>query len=315
MDRRNFLTTLGASGAAAGLGTGCRPPGTAPVAAAPGTAPGAGRVTLLHTNDTHSRIEPFGPGNGQLSGRGGMARRATMVRQLRNILPHVLLLDAGDTFQGTPYFNLYKGRLDYKLMSMLGYDAGTLGNHDFDNGVDPLLEAMQEATFDFVNCNFECKGAPALAKRLKPYVIKEFPGVRVGIAGVGVAFKGLVAPYNHKGVDWIDPDRALRPVVARLREKEKVDLVVVLSHLGYDEKGAGWDDLSLAKAVPGIDAIVGGHSHTFLDAPTKVATDRGETLIFQVGFAGVNLGRMDFTVAKGAVKSASGFAVPVVHQA
>lgn len=314
MDRRAFLATLGAAGAASRLGA-AAPPLAETFAPSIQAVPGAGRVTLLHTNDTHSRVEPFGPGNGSLSGRGGMARRATLVKQLRKANPNVLLLDAGDTFQGTPYFNLYKGRLDYRLMSLLGYDAGTLGNHDFDNGVEPLLEAMQEATFDFVNCNFDCTGAPALQKRLRPYVVKEFPGVRVGITGVGVAFRGLVAPANHKGVAWMDPDRVLKPVVARLREKEKVDLVVVLSHLGYDEKGAAWDDLSLAKAVPGIDAIVGGHSHTFLDQPTKVATDRGETLIFQVGFAGVNLGRMDFAVAKGEVKAAGGFSMPLEARA
>jgi 5'-nucleotidase len=260
-------------------------------------------------------VEPFGPGNGSLSGRGGMARRATMVKALRKTIPNLLLLDAGDTFQGTPYFNLYKGRLDYKLMSLVGYDAGTLGNHDFDNGVEALLEAMQEATFDFVNCNFVCRDAPALGKRLRPYVIKDFPGIRVGITGVGVAFKGLVSPANHKGVDWMDPDKALKPVIAHLREKEKVDLVVLLSHLGYDEKGQGWDDLSVAKQVPGIDAIIGGHSHTFLDQPVKVANAGGETLVFQVGFAGVNLGRMDFVTARGEVKAAGGFAVPVVHQA
>jgi 5'-nucleotidase len=311
LDRRDFLSALGAAGAAAGLGTGCARPATAP---GPDT-PGYGRVTLLHTNDTHSRVEPFGPGNGSLSGRGGMARRATMVKALRKTIPNLLLLDAGDTFQGTPYFNLYKGRLDYKLMSLVGYDAGTLGNHDFDNGVEALLEAMQEATFDFVNCNFVCRDAPALGKRLRPYVIKDFPGIRVGITGVGVAFKGLVSPANHKGVDWMDPDKALKPVIAHLREKEKVDLVVLLSHLGYDEKGQGWDDLSVAKQVPGIDAIIGGHSHTFLDQPVKVANAGGETLVFQVGFAGVNLGRMDFVTARGEVKAAGGFAVPVVHQA
>lgn len=314
LDRRSLLAALGSVGAATSLGAACSRPLTVPTA---GTGPEAalGRITLLHTNDTHSRVEPFGPGNGNLSGRGGMARRATMVKELRKAIPNVLLLDAGDTFQGTPYFNLYKGRLDYKLMSLLGYDAGTLGNHDFDNGVDSLLEAMQEAKFDFVNCNFDCKDAPALQKRLRPYVIKEFPGIRVGITGVGVAFKGLVAPYNHKGVSWIDPDKALRPVVAHLRDKEKVDLVVLLSHLGYDEKGAGFDDLTLPKLVPGIDAIIGGHSHTFLEQPVKVAQERGETLIFQVGFAGVNLGRMDFVTSKGEVKAAGGFAVPVLHPA
>ena len=132
MERRNFLASLGALGLAS-----C-------VSLRGKNSPANARLTLLHTNDTHSRIEPFGPGNGNVSGKGGMARRATLVKRLRNQLGNVLLLDAGDVFQGTPYFNRYKGVLDYKLMSMMGYDAGTLGNHDFDNGVSGLLSAMEE---------------------------------------------------------------------------------------------------------------------------------------------------------------------------
>jgi 5'-nucleotidase len=308
MDRRDFLASLGAAAVASRV----------PLRAAEG--PASGRVTLLHTNDTHSRIEPFGPGNGAISGKGGIARRATLVKQLRSQLGPVLLLDAGDTFQGTPYFNRYKGRLDYQLMRMVGYDAGTLGNHDFDNGVEMLVEAMESMEqlkhpnppFAFVNCNFDCKGAPALQKRLRPYLVRDFPGLRVGITGVGVAFAGLVAPKNHEGIVWKDPYESLKPVVKRLRDVEKVDLVVVLSHLGHSVKDAAHDDLRLPGAVAGVDVVIGGHSHTFLDAPVKVAQALGETLVFQVGFGGVNLGRMDFTVTRGAVKSASGSALPVV---
>ncbi|HJV88679.1 MAG TPA: metallophosphoesterase [Holophagaceae bacterium] len=308
MDRRHFLASLGAAAVASRV----------PLKAA--EAPAAGRITLLHTNDTHSRIEPFGPGNGAISGKGGMARRATLVKQLRSQLGPVLLLDAGDTFQGTPYFNRYKGRLDYQLMRMIGYDATTLGNHDFDNGVGMLVEAMasmeklqhKNPPFAFLNCNFDCKGAPELAKRIQPYMVRKFPGVKVGITGVGVAFAGLVAPKNHEGVVWKDPFESLKPVVKRLREVEKVDLVVVLSHLGYDVKDAAHDDLRLPGQVAGIDAIIGGHSHTFLEAPVKVKQAQGETLVFQVGFGGVNLGRMDFTLARGEVRAASGAAMPVV---
>jgi 5'-nucleotidase len=308
MDRRTFLSSLAAAMAAA----------RAPIWA--GEPPSQGRITLLHTNDTHSRIEPFGPGNGNLSGLGGMARRATLVKQLRQQLGPVLLLDAGDTFQGTPYFNRYKGRLDYQLMRMVGYDAGTLGNHDFDNGVGMLVEAMtsmeqlkhKNPPFSFVNCNFNFKGAPELGKRVSPYLIREFPGIRIGIAGVGVAFAGLVAPKNHEGIDWKDPYESLKPIVQRLREVEKVDLVVVLSHLGYNLNGTAPDDLQMPGQVAGIDAIIGGHSHTFLETPTKVPQAKGETLIFQVGFGGVNLGRMDFALARGVVKSASGAAMPVM---
>jgi 5'-nucleotidase len=310
MDRRTFLASLGAAAAAAHL----------PLRAGETDAPASGRVTLLHTNDTPSRIEPFGPGNGAISGKGGMARRATLVRQLRQQLGPALLLDAGDTFQGTPYFNRFKGRLDYQLMRMVGYDAGTLGNHDFDNGVGLLLEAMESMEklshanppFAFVNCNYDCQGAPALGQRLHPYLVRDFPGCRVGITGVGVAFAGLVDPKNHGGVTWRDPYEALKPVVKRLREKEKVDLVVVLSHLGYQSRDGAHDDLRMPGQVAGIDAIIGGHSHTFLDTPTRVAQAQGETLVCQVGFGGVNLGRLDFALARGEVKLASGSALPVV---
>ncbi len=308
MERRTFLASLSAAAVASQV----------PLKATEG--PASGRITLLHTNDTHSRIEPFGPGNGAISGKGGMARRATLVKQLRSQLGSILLLDAGDTFQGTPYFNRYKGRLDYQLMRMIGYDATTLGNHDFDNGVGMLVEAMESMEqlkhrnppFAFLNCNFDCTGAAALAKRVRPYLVRDFPGVRVGITGVGVAFAGLVAPKNHEGITWKDPYESLKPVVKRLREVEKVDLVVVLSHLGHDNKEGAPDDLRMPGQVAGIDAIIGGHSHTFLDAPVKVKQAQGETLIFQVGFGGVNLGRMDFALARGEVKAASGAAMPVV---
>ena len=271
----------------------------------------SGRITLLHTNDTHSHIEPFGPGNGAYSGKGGMARRSTLVKSLRAQLGPVLLLDAGDVFQGTPYFNQYKGHLDYQLMSMMGYDAGTLGNHDFDNGVEGLLSAMEEAKFPFVNCNFDMTGAPALAKRVQPYIVRDFPGLRVGITGVGISFDGLVAPKNHAGVVWHEPVAALKPIIKQLREKEKVDLVVVLSHLGYDATAPNIGDLELARRVPGIDAIIGGHSHTFLPEPTVVDSAWGRTLVAQVGFGGINLGRLDFTVGKGGVKAGTGTVLPV----
>jgi 5'-nucleotidase len=308
MKRRDFLAALGATAAAAGL----------PLQAAPAEV-SSGRVTLLHTNDTHSHIEPFGPGNGALSGRGGVARRATLVKRLRAELGASLLLDAGDVFQGTPYFNEYKGRLDYRLMRMVGYDAGTLGNHDFDNGVDMLVKAMESMErmdhpnppFPFVNCNFDFKGAPELGKRVRPYLVRDFPGIRVGITGVGVAFAGLVAPKNHEGIGWRNPFESLKPVVKHLREVEKADLVVVLSHLGYQMLDGDFDDLRLPAHVPGVDAVIGGHSHTFLDSPTRVPQAQGETLVFQVGFGGVNLGRMDFAMVRGQMKASSGSSMPV----
>jgi 5'-nucleotidase len=240
-----------------------------------------------------------------------MARRAALVKQMRKQTGNVLLLDAGDVFQGTPYFNQFKGRIEYRLMSMMGYDAATLGNHDFDNGVEGLLAAMEEATFPFVNCNFDMKGSAALAKRVRPWLVRDMPGIKVGITGVCLDFKGLVSPRNHAGVIWKDPVESLKPVIKHLREKEKVDLVVLLSHLGYDTKGEGIDDMTLPRLVPGIDAIVGGHSHTFMDQPARVKQATGETLIFQVGLGGVVLGRMDFVARQGRVMASSGFALPL----
>ena len=298
MDRRTFIQALGAATLASRL---------------PLKASGAaGRITLLHTNDTHSRIEPFGPGSGNLTGKGGIARRATLVKQIRRATPNVLLLDAGDVFQGTPFFNQYKGLLEFKLMSMCGYDAGTLGNHDFDIGVDGLVAAMAEARFPILNCNLDAKGAPALAAQLQPWIVKDLPGVKVGLTGVCVDFNGLVSAENHLGVDWRDPVQALKPIVRHLREVEGVDLVVLLSHLGYDRQGDAIDDLNLARLVPGLDVIIGGHTHTFMDAPVQVANAEGETAIFQVGFGGVNLGRMDLVVREGVKLAASGRAVPVL---
>lgn len=297
MKRRTFLGFMGAAAGAAALPL--RSQAISP----------KGRVTLLHTNDTHSHIEPFDASSGPLAGRGGMARRGALVKQLRRQLPNVLLLDAGDVFQGTPYFNQFKGRLDYKLMSLVGYDAVTLGNHDFDNGVESLVEAMEEARFPFVNCNLDARQAPALAKRLSPWIVKDLPGIRVGITGVCVAFEGLVAPKNHAGVVWHDPLVCLPPVVKHLREVERVDMVVVLSHLGHDAPDAILDDQKLAARVMGIDAIIGGHSHTFLDAPVKV----GDTHIFQVGWGGVNLGRMDFHLEAGVVQHVRSESLPLLE--
>jgi 5'-nucleotidase len=301
MERRTFLAALGVGAAATQL----------PLLGS--EAAPAGRVTLLHTNDTHSHIEPFGPGNGAFSGKGGMARRASLVKSLRQQLGNVLLLDAGDVFQGTPYFNQYKGHLDYQLMSMMGYDAGTLGNHDFDNGVEGLVSAMAEAKFPFVNCNFDFTGAPSLAQHVEAYIVKQFPGVKVGITGVGINFRGLVTDKNHEGVVWHEPVESLKPIVKRLREVEHCDLVVVLSHLGFDATKPNIGDQELARLVPGIDVIIGGHSHTFLAEPLAVKTEHGTTLVAQVGFGGINLGRIDYTVTKSGVKAGTGSSLPV-HQ-
>ncbi|PYS74802.1 MAG: hypothetical protein DMF69_00620 [Acidobacteria bacterium] len=172
-------------------------------------------ITILHTNDTHSQIDPL-PGNDKNAGKGGIARRATLVKKIRRANPNSLLIDAGDVFQGTPYFNFFKGEVEYKAMSAIGYDVGTLGNHEFDNGVDDLAAALKFANFDIVSVNYDVKGTP-LEQRVKPYVVKTVAGIRVGLFGLGVSPVGLIAPNNFKGINFIDPVVAARDVVKTLR--------------------------------------------------------------------------------------------------
>ncbi|NOX36954.1 MAG: bifunctional metallophosphatase/5'-nucleotidase [Calditrichaeota bacterium] len=251
------------------------------------------RLTLLQTNDTHSRIDPFPPDSGRNAGLGGIARRATFVKQVRQENPHTLLLDAGDVFQGTPYFNLYRGKIEYHTMSLCGYDVVTLGNHEFDNGVASLYQAMEYAQFELVNCNYQMDGTP-LVHRVKPYVLKSLGEIRVGITGVGVRLDDLVAPKNREGIRYLDPRPILKEIVNILRYDHRCALVVVISHLGIDGRGDHPGDRQLARDVEGIDFIVGGHSHTFMQQPEVVRSPSGHPVhIFQVGYGGIYVGRSD----------------------
>ncbi len=260
-------------------------------------------ITILHTNDTHSQIDPV-PANDRLNpGKGGVARRATLVKRVRKENPNTLLIDAGDVFQGTPYFNFYKGEVEYKAMSAIGYDAGTLGNHEFDNGIAALAAAAKFATFDLLSITYDVKGTP-LEGKVKPYVVKELSGVRVGLFGMGISPAGLITPANFKGVTYREPIGAAREVVQTLREKERCALVVGMSHLGYyaEPKPGDVGDSQVAAAVDGIDYIASGHTHTFMKEPVKVKQPGGkETLIFQVGKSGIYVGRADFTMNAGKV--------------
>ncbi len=252
------------------------------------------KITILQTNDTHSRIDPFPMDGGRNQGLGGIARRLTLVKQVRKQNPYTLLLDAGDVFQGTPYFNLFKGKVEYQTMTRCGYDATTLGNHEFDNGVQMLSAAMQYAKFDFVNCNFDFGDSP-LAKRVLKYIVRQMGPIKVGITGVGVDFTDLVTPQNHRGVTYREPFKPLQAVVDHLRNNEGCALVVVLSHLGYKPWAGKPGDTDLAERVDGIDWIIGGHSHTFMKKPDVITSRGGHTTrILQVGFGGIWVGNTDF---------------------
>ena len=266
------------------------------------------KITILHTNDTHSQIDPLPPNDVLFPGKGGVARRATLVKQVRKENPNTLLVDGGDVFQGTPYFNFYKGEVEYRAMSEIGYDAATLGNHEFDNGVDALAAAAKFAKFELLSANYDVEGTP-LEGRVKPYIVREFQGVRVGLFGLGISPVGLITPANFKGVTYRDPVDAAREVVKILREKEGCTLVVAMSHLGYytEPRPGQIGDSQVAAQVDGIDFIAGGHTHTFMNKPVRIKQPSGqETLIFQVGKSGIFVGRVDFVIRSGTVVAVAG---------
>lgn len=251
-------------------------------------------ITILHTNDTHSRIDPFPVTDAQFAGRGGVARRATIINAIRQENPNTLLLDAGDIFQGTPYFNFYGGELEFKLMSLLQYDAATIGNHDFDNGIDGLYKQLPHAKFQFLSANYDFTNT-VLEGSVKPYQIFIKDGLKIGVFGLGIELNGLVDPRMFKETVYNDPLEKAQDMSRILNEQEKCDLVICLSHLGYNYKDDKISDLKLAEKTKGIHLIIGGHTHTFLKKPTVVKNAEGKNmLVNQVGWAGMNLGRIDF---------------------
>ena len=252
------------------------------------------RLTVLHTNDWHSRIDPFPADDPKYPSQGGAARRAALINKIRKEGNHVLLLDAGDVFQGTPYFNYYEGEPEFRLMTLMGYDAATLGNHDFDNGISGLVKMLPHAGFPFVNCNYEFDKT-ALRDRIKPCQIIRKGPLRIGITGVGIELQGLVPEANFKGIHYNDPIENADKQAAWLKKTASCDLVICLSHLGYEYPTWKVSDRLLAANTQYIDLIIGGHTHTFLEEPQIVANKIGNPVIInQVGWAGLRLGRIDY---------------------
>ncbi len=252
-------------------------------------------ITILHTNDTHSQIEPFDTSHHKFANKGGVARRASLVQKVRKENPNTLLLDAGDIFQGTPYFNYFGGEIEFKLMSLLKYDAATMGNHDFDNSIEGFHHQLPNANFDFVCANYDFKNT-ILNTLVKPYKIFFKDGIKIGVFGLGIELQNLVSPELFKETNYLDPIEITKDITRELKENENCDLIICLSHLGYHYKNTQKvSDLKLAAATKDIDLIIGGHTHTFLPKPTLVKNINNETvLVNQVGAYGVNLGRIDF---------------------
>jgi 5'-nucleotidase len=311
--RRDFLGASIAAGLSLSFPNGLRSLYTSTNRAAiwaPLLAPEKGEtlITVLHTNDTHSQIDPILENDKTYAGKGGVARRATLVKRVRKENPNTLMIDAGDVCQGTPYFNFYKGEVEYKAMSLIGYDVGTIGNHEFDNGVESLAKAYQFANFDIVSTNYDVRGS-ALESKVKTHVVKEVGGLRVGLFGLGISPTGLITPDNFKPLQYLDPVSTTRGVVKLLREQERCTLVLGMSHLGYypEARNGAVGDTQVAAQVDGIDFIASGHTHTFMEKPVLQKNPAGkDTIIFQVGRSGIYVGRVDFTVRDGQVTAHAG---------
>lgn len=304
MQRRQFLQQTAAASALVGLG------GLGLTSFTPATTK---KITILHTNDVHSHIDAFGPEDGRNPNQGGVARRATLVEAIRKENPNTLLLDAGDIFQGTPYFNYYGGELEFKLMSMLKYDVATIGNHDFDNSIEGLYAQLPHAKFDFVSANYDFSNT-VMDTHVKPYRIIIKDGIKIGIFGLGIELDGLVEKRMYKETVYLDPTETTQEMTRILKEDEKCDLIICLSHLGYNysNRPEKISDLKLAGISKDIDLIIGGHTHTFLKKPTVVKNSEGKNmLVNQVGCYGINLGKIDFYFDADKNKSANGTSIIV----
>jgi len=256
------------------------------------------KLTILHTNDVHSRIDPFPMDGGKYQGLGGAAARAAVIDKIRQNESAVILLGAGDIFQGTPYFNEFKGEIEFKLMSKMNYDAATIGNHDFDLGIKGLHKQLPHANFDFINCNYNLKDT-ILHDKVSLYKIYKKGDVKIGVLGVGIELQGLVPKNLYGDTQYLDPIVSANKIAELLRKEKNCNYVICLSHLGYSYRGNKISDKDLAAQTSNIDLIIGGHTHTFLkNAETKLNAEGKEVLISQVGWGGINLGHIEVVFEK-----------------
>ncbi|MEJ6734869.1 MAG: metallophosphatase [Flavobacteriales bacterium] len=254
------------------------------------------KISILHTNDIHSHIDPFVSGRNK--GLGGLVQLSSLVNKIKSEEKNVLLLDSGDIFQGTPYFNKFGGELEFKLMSKIGYDCSTMGNHDFDNGLNGFEEQLIHTNFPFICTNYDFKNT-ILEGKTKNHAIFHKEGVKIGVIGLGIELKGLVDPRLYKNVKYLDPIEAGNKMAKYLKHDKNCDIVICLSHLGFKYKGDKVSDQVLAKETSNIDVILGGHTHTFLKKPINLKNKNGKNvLINQVGFGAIKLGKIDIFISK-----------------
>ena len=254
----------------------------------------AQRLVILHTNDSHSQIEPLRVGRDK--GYGGVERRMEYIRQVREQYgkDKVLLLDAGDYNQGTPYFTVAKGDLEMELVNAMKYDVATLGNHEFDNGQQELARRLRKARFTTLTCNYDFS-ATCLKKLVKPWTIVKRGGMKIGIVGATSYLEGNVMYSHLDGMKRLNTIAEVNRWAEFLKKEKKCDLVIFLSHLGY--RGGTQDrpsDEILVAASRNIDLVIGGHSHTFIKSPLVVKDLDGKDVpIVQAGCQGVQVGKFE----------------------
>ena len=255
------------------------------------------KLVILHTNDTHSQVEPTEKSNLKTADMGGYARRMGVIEKIRSEEKNVLLFDAGDFSQGTPYFNFFNGRVEIDALNRMQYDAGTLGNHEFDNGIDTLAVILKNARFPLISSNYEVDNTP-IKNQIQPYLILKKIGLKIGIMALNVDPKSLIIESNYRGLVYRDPIEKAQELSAFLKNKQKCDLVICLSHLGSDSTAIDVNDFTIAHQTKHIDIILGGHSHSLLENTKTNNADGKKVIIAQMGKSGLYLGRIDIELEK-----------------
>ena len=251
------------------------------------------QLVILHTNDTHSCVQPLSKNLADtlFAGRGGYLRRIAMLEEERAKYPDLLLFDSGDFSQGSPYYNLYGGEVEVGLMNRMHYDAATIGNHEFDFGLENMARIFKMADFPIVCSNYDFAGTPVQGL-VKRYVIIKRNGLKIGVFGLGPKLEGLVSDYNCEGVRFLDPVIVAQEMADLLRGEKKCDIVICISHLGWDKVNTLTDGQMMSK-TKGIDLVLGGHSHTFFKDLKYVQNADGiEVANDQNGKSGIYIGKM-----------------------
>jgi len=261
-------------------------------------AKGKKELVVLHTNDTHSCVMPMNPNlaDTMLAGRGGFLRRVNMIKQQRQQHPDLLLFDSGDFSQGSGYYTLFKGEVEVGLMNEMHYDAATIGNHEFDFGMDNMAKLFRMATFPIVCSNYDCTGT-VLEGLVKPYIVISRQGVKIGVFALAPKLKGLVSDSNCKGIAYLDPAETARKYIDILRKQEKVDIVICLSHLGWEI--SEYPDEKFIRQIEGCDLVLGGHTHTYMSTLEYAPDKTGRMVpVDQNGKGGVFVGKLVLSLQK-----------------